>query len=176
MNSEQASFYTNLISLAVVVISWFVFGWTILFGRKAHTSEDKSSAPKSWIGLALQLAGICITFTIPRLPVASPFIADQSKLNIALQVIAVVFAISSVWLVIAAIKELGKQWSLEARVLEGHKLITTGVYDVVRHPIYTAMLGALGSALGRPGPRRLMRWITGTVLVALGARVAVERA
>ncbi len=42
--------------------------------------------------------------------------------------------------------------------------------------IYTAMLGALGSALGRPGPRRLMRWITGTVLVALGARVALERA
>ena len=42
--------------------------------------------------------------------------------------------------------------------------------------IYTAMLGALGSALGRQGPRRLMRWITGTVLVALGARVALERA
>ena len=41
--------------------------------------------------------------------------------------------------------------------------------------IYTAMLGALGSALGRPGPRRFMRWVTGTVLVALGARVALER-
>jgi threonine/homoserine/homoserine lactone efflux protein len=41
--------------------------------------------------------------------------------------------------------------------------------------IYTAMLGALGAALAREGPRRLMRWITGTVLVGLGVRVALER-
>ena len=34
--------------------------------------------------------------------------------------------------------------------------------------IYTGMLGALGTALGRPGPRRFMRWVTGTVLVASG--------
>jgi len=40
---------------------------------------------------------------------------------------------------------------------------------------YTAMLGALGTALGRPGPRRLMRWLTGTILVGFGARVALER-
>jgi threonine/homoserine/homoserine lactone efflux protein len=41
--------------------------------------------------------------------------------------------------------------------------------------IYSAMLGALGSALGRPGLRRFMRWLTGTILVGLGARVALER-
>lgn len=40
---------------------------------------------------------------------------------------------------------------------------------------YTLMLGALGAVLSRPGPRRLVRWVTGTVLVALGARVALER-
>lgn len=42
--------------------------------------------------------------------------------------------------------------------------------------IYTTLLGAIGAALGRPGPRRAMRYITGTVLVGLGARVALERA
>ena len=41
--------------------------------------------------------------------------------------------------------------------------------------IYTAMLGAVSAALARPGARRLMRWVTGTVLVGLGARVALER-
>ncbi len=40
---------------------------------------------------------------------------------------------------------------------------------------YSAMLGAIGAALDRPGPRRLMRWLTGTVLIGLGARVALER-
>jgi threonine/homoserine/homoserine lactone efflux protein len=41
---------------------------------------------------------------------------------------------------------------------------------------YSVTLGAVGSALNRPGPRRLMRWLTGTILVGLGARVALERA
>jgi protein-S-isoprenylcysteine O-methyltransferase Ste14 len=38
---------------------------------------------------------------------------------------------------------LGKQWSLAARVLEGHDLITSGPYSVVRNPIYTGMFGML---------------------------------
>ena len=43
----------------------------------------------------------------------------------------------------SAIRELGKQWSLQARLIEDHKLITNGVYQIVRHPIYAAMLGML---------------------------------
>jgi threonine/homoserine/homoserine lactone efflux protein len=39
---------------------------------------------------------------------------------------------------------------------------------------YSAMLGALGRALGDT-PRRVIRWVSGTVLVALGVRVALER-
>jgi threonine/homoserine/homoserine lactone efflux protein len=41
---------------------------------------------------------------------------------------------------------------------------------------YSAMLGAVGGALNRPWPRRFIRRLTGTILVALGARVALERA
>lgn len=40
---------------------------------------------------------------------------------------------------------------------------------------YSTLLGAIGAALSRPGPQRAMRWLTGTVLIGLGARVAVER-
>lgn len=42
--------------------------------------------------------------------------------------------------------------------------------------LYSAMLAAIGDALGRSGPRRFIRWVSGTVLVALGLRVAFERA
>ena len=41
--------------------------------------------------------------------------------------------------------------------------------------LYSAMLAAIGDALGRSGPRRFIRWVSGTVLVALGLRVALER-
>lgn len=40
---------------------------------------------------------------------------------------------------------------------------------------YSAMLAALGGAFGRGTPQRVVRWVSGTVLVALGVRVALER-
>ena len=40
-------------------------------------------------------------------------------------------------------RTLGKQWSLQARVLEHHELIRRGPYRIVRHPIYTGMFGML---------------------------------
>jgi threonine/homoserine/homoserine lactone efflux protein len=40
---------------------------------------------------------------------------------------------------------------------------------------YSAILGVVGAALNRPTLRRVVRWVTGTILVGLGARVALER-
>ena len=48
----------------------------------------------------------------------------------------------------AAVRHLGKQWALQARVLEGHELVTSGPYAYVRHPIYSAMfLMLIGTGL-----------------------------
>ena len=44
---------------------------------------------------------------------------------------------------LGAVRELGKQWSLTARVLATHDLVTTGPFARVRHPIYSALLGLL---------------------------------
>jgi threonine/homoserine/homoserine lactone efflux protein len=40
---------------------------------------------------------------------------------------------------------------------------------------YTTLLAAVRSVLARPRPRRVVRAVTGTVLVAFGARLALER-
>ena len=42
--------------------------------------------------------------------------------------------------------------------------------------VYTLLLGAVGAALNRPRPQRIIRRVTGTILIALGGRVALERA
>lgn len=43
---------------------------------------------------------------------------------------------------------LGRNWSSAPAVKEGHALVTSGPYRLVRHPIYTGiLLAALGSAL-----------------------------
>jgi protein-S-isoprenylcysteine O-methyltransferase Ste14 len=43
----------------------------------------------------------------------------------------------------SAVRTLGKQWAVAARLVEGHKLITEGPYAYVRNPIYTGMFGML---------------------------------
>jgi protein-S-isoprenylcysteine O-methyltransferase Ste14 len=41
---------------------------------------------------------------------------------------------------IAAHNELGKQWSAELEIQSGHNLIDTGIYQFIRHPMYTGFL------------------------------------
>ncbi len=44
-------------------------------------------------------------------------------------------------LAVWARRHLGRNWSGEITIKVGHKLVRTGPYRVVRHPIYTAVLG-----------------------------------
>lgn len=50
-----------------------------------------------------------------------------------------------------------------------------GVIGVAWLSVYVYVLGSVGHVLRRPGPRRAVRWLSGTVLIGLGARVALER-
>ena len=58
------------------------------------------------------------------------------------------------WLFTAAAREMGANWSVVARMREGHELVTSGVFARVRHPIYVAMalfLAAMAIAFGHEG-------------------------
>lgn len=140
---EQISFYITIVSFAVLILLWFIFAAVFIFRKKPESAPDSKNAPKSFLGLALQGVGFAFVWSVRRQPLFSPLINGQFILNIILQIAAVLLAAASVWLAMSAVRELGKQWSLEARLVEGHKLITSGVYQIVRHPIYTAMLGMM---------------------------------
>lgn len=143
MTIEQTSYYGNLASLGVVVCAWFIFGGAILLRKLRGSAPHSKRAPGSWVGLILQGFAFGIVWAVQRTPLGSPFIDGQFAANIALQTISILLAVWSVWLASSAIRELGKQWSIAARLIEGHKLVTTGVYGLVRHPIYTAIFGML---------------------------------
>jgi protein-S-isoprenylcysteine O-methyltransferase Ste14 len=140
---EQLSYYTNLTSFVLIILLWVVFAGTFLLRKRPPASPDKVGVPSSFLGVALQGLSFGIVWAVRRSPLFSPFADDLYTLNIAFQVLAVLIAGTSVWLTITAVRELGRQWSLKARLIEGHKLVNTGVYGIVRHPIYTAMLGKL---------------------------------
>jgi protein-S-isoprenylcysteine O-methyltransferase Ste14 len=139
---EQASYWISVAAFVTVIVGWVAFASAFLLRKKPAKSKDAVKAPKSWLGIALQGLAYFPVWAVRRTPMFSPFV-DSYALNIGLQIIAAALSISCVYLTMAAIKELGKQWSLEARLVEGHDLVTTGPYDLVRHPIYTAMLGML---------------------------------
>jgi protein-S-isoprenylcysteine O-methyltransferase Ste14 len=140
---EQISYYATAASLGIVILTWFVFAWTFFLRKKPEAGKDAKYAPKSFIGIALQGVSFGLVWGLRRTPFLSPFVDDQFILNLVLQILGVLLAIGSVWMANSAIRELGKQWSIQARLIEDHKLITSGVYQIVRHPIYAAMLGML---------------------------------
>ena len=52
--------------------------------------------------------------------------------------------------------DLGHNWSLSLEILEGHNLVTYGVYERIRHPMYAAnFLQAIAQAL------LLSNWVAG---------------
>jgi protein-S-isoprenylcysteine O-methyltransferase Ste14 len=86
--------------------------------------------------------------------------------------VAVALAAFSVWLGWVSIRTLGKEWSIQARLVEGHRLVTAGPYGAIRHPIYAAMLGMLiatGLVISRPAGL-----IAGLILAVIGTAIRVH--
>ena len=142
MNIELLSYYVTGFAFFGVIVCWFIFAGTFLLRKKPAASPDKVKMPRSFWGIALQGVGFGMVWALHRTPFLSPFV-DNFAVNIVLQVFALALSITSVILTMSAVRELGKQWSLQARLVEDHELVTSGVYGIVRHPIYTAMLGSL---------------------------------
>ena len=128
-------------AFVIVFACWIIFAVALVLRKKPAQASDKIKAPRSWFGFALQALSYALVWSIYR-EWFSPIVPNFA-VNIVLQILAAALAISGVILAIKAIRELGQQWSLEARLIEGHHLITTGPYRLVRHPIYTAMFAKL---------------------------------
>lgn len=138
--SATVEFLPTLV-FVIVMICWLVFAGTFLLRKKPPTPPDEKRVPRSLIGVALQAVSYGVVWGVRR-EAFTPILPNAS-VAIVTGVLASGAAIGSVWLVMAAVKTLGKEWSLTARLVEGHKLAMTGPYAWVRHPIYTGMLGML---------------------------------
>jgi protein-S-isoprenylcysteine O-methyltransferase Ste14 len=131
------------VDFALVFLGWLAL--LVVFalhrwerGTPAETRRD----PAYLIGLLLQSAAFALVFRIER--DAFPFNPFRTALIVVLEA-------ASLGLLIAALRALGRQWAVAARLVEGHELVRSGPYAFLRHPIYTAMFGlmlATGTAWG----------------------------
>ena len=68
---------------------------------------------------------------------------------------AVIF-LDATWLLYLSHRDLGRHWTAIAGILKNHKLVTTGIYSQIRHPMYAAhFLWAIGQIM------ILHNWIAG---------------
>jgi protein-S-isoprenylcysteine O-methyltransferase Ste14 len=130
------------LTVVVVMLSWFAFVIVFLVRHKPPSAPESKRERASILGIVLQGAGYGIVWTIRR-AWFGPIVPVSNSVEIALAILTMALGIASVWFVSAAIRTLGQQWSLGARLIEGHQLITEGPYRLVRNPIYTGMFGML---------------------------------
>jgi protein-S-isoprenylcysteine O-methyltransferase Ste14 len=138
----KASMDIPTLVLVMVMVCWCVFVLTFLMRKKPAAAPDSKRDRGSIPGVLLQALSYAIIWAVRR-PLVSPFVSFSKTLALVLGIVAIASAIVSVFTVMTAVRTLGKEWSITARVVTDHKLATEGPYRFVRHPIYTGMLGML---------------------------------
>jgi protein-S-isoprenylcysteine O-methyltransferase Ste14 len=69
-------------------------------------------------------------------------------------------------------EHLGTNWSRSVTIKQGHELITTGPYALVRHPIYTGILaGFLGTAIALSQVRGFIAFVLVFFILSLKLRM-----
>jgi protein-S-isoprenylcysteine O-methyltransferase Ste14 len=156
-----------------VMACWMVFAVTFLLRKRPSTGQVTRRDWTATFPILIQVAGASLLW-FPRLQRTrfSPIFAMPKAPELVLAVLTVACAVFSVWLVNSAVRRLGKQWAVSARLVEGHKLITDGPYGLVRNPIYTGIFGMLiatGLAVSRLGPL-----LIAIVVFAAGTHIRVR--
>jgi protein-S-isoprenylcysteine O-methyltransferase Ste14 len=109
-------------------------------------TERVESGSSRMIRVVLILCAIAL-LALPRIPL--PLLNERFlPLNPFYFWIGAAITAAGLLFSIWARRHLGKNWSQAVTIKEGHELIMSGPYSVVRHPIYTGLLlGFLGSAV-----------------------------
>lgn len=145
---------------AVIVILWLslIFYW-IVSARGNKKTKYKKTAVSGWNFRGILIIIFILLWNIPY------FSFKFFYPNTAVKIIGVLFCALGIAFAIWARHTLGKNWSSNLEIKEGHELIISGPYKLVRHPIYTGVIFAL---LGTFIEEASLRILILLVLIALG--------
>jgi protein-S-isoprenylcysteine O-methyltransferase Ste14 len=143
---------------------WIIFAlyWFIASRTTAKTTEREgllSSLPRN---LLLALAGALVFARWFSIGVLGKRFAPASP---ELRLAGIALTAAGLALAFWARYHLGRNWSSQITLKEGHTLVCTGPYKYLRHPIYSGiLLGLVGTALAAGRYRALL----GVALAFLG--------
>jgi protein-S-isoprenylcysteine O-methyltransferase Ste14 len=156
-----------------IIVCWWAFLLTFWLRKRPARARETHRDRRSYLGLLLQSAAYFVVL-LPSMKHGRIYGAasESGEYVSAVAICALLIAVASVGLVNWAARCLGKQWSLQAQVVEGHELIEDGPYRYVRNPIYTGMFGML-VATGLV-MTRWERLAVAVVLFAVGTDVRIR--
>jgi protein-S-isoprenylcysteine O-methyltransferase Ste14 len=126
------------------MLCWIFFAGVFLLRKRPPKTPDAKRDKFASLGIFLQMCGyFLVFFQPPGQPFLPPIAALSGIAGIVVGIFTVGLAVASGWLIESAVRTLGKQWAMRARLIEGHELITTGPFAYIRNPIYAGMLGML---------------------------------
>jgi protein-S-isoprenylcysteine O-methyltransferase Ste14 len=136
----------NVLPWHIDLIPWYAFAayWAISALRVNRTKAAERSIDRL-LTLAMMIVAFVLLFYdhLPTSPLDRRFVPVESRIvwaGISLTTIGIAIAIWARYCI-------GQYWSARVTLKEDHRLIRSGPYRWVRHPIYTGMLlGALGRA------------------------------
>jgi protein-S-isoprenylcysteine O-methyltransferase Ste14 len=134
-----------------VLAGWVGFVIVVAVGHRGAAPGAAKRDSRSSFGFLLQFVGYAIYFVFPR-EYFSPLLPMPRLAEKILTFVEVLLVIASFAFCYAAARALGRHWALVARVIDGHEIISSGPFAIVRNPIYFSMLGmyfATGLAVGR---------------------------
>jgi protein-S-isoprenylcysteine O-methyltransferase Ste14 len=155
----------------LVDIPWAVFAmyWAIGALKTRPTAKKESFAARygvmaiEVVGFYLLMDGDASIGVLGRHVVVRTF--DLRAVGVALIWVGIGIALWARW-------HLGQYWSGRITIKEGHKLIRTGPYARLRHPIYTGLvLAATGTAM------EIDRWrgVAAVCVILLGFWIKARR-
>lgn len=134
-------------------LSWAVYWWVL--SRDVKLTARSEALPSRLLHVVPLLVAVLLLWA-PEVPVAW---LGERLLPRSLWTFWAGVALTAAGLLLSvwARSHLGRNWSGIVTIKEGHELVTSGPYRIVRHPIYTGLLLAfVGSALARGDARGVL--------------------
>lgn len=142
MKMLETSQYTGLYIIALILL--WATGLVILYSviykfvEKKDLGREKTKRKKS----------VVETFTMAIIIIAVFNFLQMNKgiikVDFTTALFALIFgltiALISTVMHLRAKKEIGKYWSNQIEIMENHRIVTSGVFSVVRHPGYSSLI------------------------------------
>jgi protein-S-isoprenylcysteine O-methyltransferase Ste14 len=152
---------SSVMTQTAAALIWFagLIGWYIIrypFARRAKKVRVSKSFYDWRESLVLAFASTGL-FVIPALYAVTGFPASLDRPFVAaIAWLGLVPLCASLWLFRRSHADLGRNWSISLEVREDHALVQTGVYRLIRHPMYSSFL-----LLGLAQMMLLPNWLAG---------------